>query len=120
MKKFTLLVLVFLFTLPLFSQTIKEEYYSYEGIESVVFYKKYDSLTNRILQVGEFQNGLKNGNWYCYHPNGKINLIFSYYNGIKDGKWKQYDKNGRLISTVTYRRGNKISKTKYKYYLAIE
>jgi antitoxin component YwqK of YwqJK toxin-antitoxin module len=120
MKKFVLLVLVSLFSLPLFSQTIKEEYYHYEGLESIVFYKKYDSSTNITLEEGEYHNGFRNGNWYCYHPNGNLNFVFSYENGVKDGKWKQYNEEGKLLSVVVYKRGNRVSKTQYEYYLATQ
>jgi antitoxin component YwqK of YwqJK toxin-antitoxin module len=117
MKKLVLLVLVSLFSLPLFSQSV-EEYYHYEGMESIVFYKRTDVKTNIVIEEGEYNDGKKDGHWYIYHPDGKINFIFSYENGIKDGKWKQYDENGRLVMTIKYKNGIRISKTEHEYYLA--
>lgn len=46
--------------------------------------------------------GMKQGVWKGYHPNGKISWEGELIMGKKNGKWKIYDENGNLIGEGDY------------------
>lgn len=50
----------------------------------------------------ETANGMFNGNFTSYHPNGKIKATGKYLNNQKVGKWKIYNINGEKILERNY------------------
>lgn len=57
-------------------------------------FKKY----NIFKQVGSYKNGLRNGTWFEYWPDGPLYKKVNYNDGILVGKCYIYHKNGRVKS----------------------
>jgi antitoxin component YwqK of YwqJK toxin-antitoxin module len=51
---------------------------------------------------GTYQNGLREGNWIEYHPNGLVKSITPYVNGKMEGLRVEMSNNGVLEKRVTY------------------
>ena len=51
--------------------------------------KEYNILTNRLIFVGEYSNGKRNGKGKEYY-NGKLLFEGEYSNGKRNGKGKEY------------------------------
>lgn len=63
--------------------------------------------TDRYLfQVGAFVDGLKEGLWYEYYPNGKVKSMINYKFDYYHGDMKMFDRKG-LLTFVGYFEGGK-------------
>jgi antitoxin component YwqK of YwqJK toxin-antitoxin module len=58
---------------------------------------------DRINRVDK--NGLKQGDWKEYYPNGKIKSEKNYVNDLLNGYYKEYDEKGKLVVTMLYDNG---------------
>jgi hypothetical protein len=65
------------------------------------FVKMYHS--NQLAELGEFNDGLKDGLWKTWYPNGVIETTQSWSNGLKSGSYYHYDENGVLLEKGKYR-----------------
>lgn len=120
-----LLILFFaLFTEPLFSQKLKnkrnqtgqllEEFTVLKENKDIkhgqyVMYK-LDFLENKsIVEIGQFENGVKTGDWYQFHEKGFLKSEGRYVNGEKSGNWNFYfepiDDNSNMMSLFSSNRG---------------
>ena len=64
--------------------------------------------TGKIKKKGVFQNGLKDGEWLEYHPNGQLAQKAKFKND-KIHTWVySYDKNGLKISEVFFQNGTRL------------
>ena len=52
---------------------------------------------------GNYLDGLKNGQWTSYYPNGKIKVIQFYKKGLKEGMAFSYNKKGELIERAVFK-----------------
>lgn len=52
-----------------------------------------------------FKNGVPNGKWLSFYPNGNIKSIENWKNGILNGKYILYNKNGYPISKTSFLNG---------------
>jgi hypothetical protein len=50
----------------------------------------------------ELKNGLKNGTFKEYYPNGKLKIKGGFSKDVPTGKWKYYNEEGELIKTDRY------------------
>ena len=66
---------------------IKQETFHYSGPKSM---------------VGNFDNGLRNGNWTYWHENGNKRLEGEYLNGFKNGLWTRWYWNGAVATKYVY------------------
>ena len=66
---------------------IKQETFHYSGPKSM---------------VGNFDNGLRNGNWTYWHENGNKRLEGKYLNGFKNGLWTRWYWNGAIATKYVY------------------
>jgi len=57
-----------------------------------------------IRSIGNYQDGLKNGNFIFYDEDGWIEADGNYVNGIKNGYWQFY-KNGTLAKSTVFKNG---------------
>ena len=63
--------------------------------------------TFKVKETGFFINGLKEGIWMDYYPNGAIKAYVSYENNVLNGVYELYDDNGKLYSRGNYIKGLK-------------
>ena len=64
---------------------------------------KFDRHQN-LMAKGEFANGLKDGVWLVYNPNGIVANKTTWQHGWRVGKFEQYYMNGKLYKVVPYRK----------------
>ena len=64
--------------------------------------------TGKIKKKGVFQNGLKDGEWLEYHPNGQIAQKAKFKIGNLHAWVYNYDKNGLKISEVFFQNGTRL------------
>jgi hypothetical protein len=70
-------------------------------------YSVFDS-DHRMIEQGEFQNGLKTGIWKRWYPDGALLRLVSWKKGLKDGSVIEYGPDGNVISRMRYRKGRLI------------
>jgi hypothetical protein len=73
----------------------------------VPFTGKVDEGTAR----GEIKNGIFEGPWVGYWPNGRVEFKGTFKNGLFEGPWVWYSEDGTKWEPLsgTYRNGEKIS-----------
>lgn len=75
---------------------------------------KYERKCNgRIIESGEFVNGIKNNEWKTYSRKGKLIRKLSYKNGKLNGKVELYYLNGKPKVTGEFKQGKKEGKWVY-------
>ena len=52
--------------------------------------------------IASYLNGLRDGEFTLYHPNGIIYSKGVYKNGIKDGSWQFFSPENNLDTTIIY------------------
>lgn len=62
----------------------------------------------KILYKGKFIDGIPDGKHTWYYGNGKKRKEGNYNMGLKSGDWNFYDDNGSLFLIITYRQGIEI------------
>ena len=114
MKLNTLLILLILLSIPIFSQSgFVYTYYSSGKIEGVLFYanevlegKCYWYHENGNLKAEKvYSNGKLNGLMLEFYDNGLMSEEISIKNGVRDGLSKYYYPNGALKSILSYENG---------------
>ncbi len=93
-----------------------------------VFYYEKDSLgqpTNvkvhethyypeeKVYIDGNIKNNERDGLWYAYHKNGKVQTMAHYRNGLPDGLYAVYYENGNVYYTGQYKEGRRIGVWKF-------
>jgi len=68
-------------------ELIKQESFHFSGPKSM---------------VGNFKNGLRNGNWTYWHENGNKRLEGTYSNGFKNNLWTRWYGNGIIATKYFY------------------
>ena len=56
---------------------------------------------------GFFKNGLKEGYWQQFHPNGQLRYKGHYIEGLREGLWESYWDNGQLEMKGNFHRGKR-------------
>ena len=61
------------------------------------------TFTGKLMYQVNFENGLRNGTWKSYHPNGNLHSSGKYINGQQNGSWVFYfvDETISLLSNFT-------------------
>ena len=71
----------------------------------------YSDKDFRPTEEGEYNEGVKDGEWIAYYPGGKNPAVISNYkNGELHGSMKQFSRRGRILSEVQYKDGLKHGK----------
>ncbi len=52
-----------------------------------------------------YRRGAEHGPWRLYHPGGRPHVEGAYWHGRRDGEWRRYAPDGRLAGTARYERG---------------
>ena len=66
--------------------------------------KKYEEFyeNDQVKYIIDVVNGIKNGDFVWYYPNGEIKLKGKFENDKKTGTWKYYNEEGSLIEKRKY------------------
>jgi len=72
-------------------------------------YLVFDSQ-KRLITQGMFEDGLKEGIWKHWHPNGQLEWMQTYHKGLFDGEQKIFDVSGNLIAETNYKNGRLVAK----------
>lgn len=59
---------------------------------------------------GNVANDQRDGLWYAYHKNGRVQTMAHYRNGKEDGQYAVYYENGSVRYTGFYKNGERIGK----------
>ncbi len=89
---------------------VKEPYDDGSGIVKVAVYDANDA----VLEQGNYHQGLRQGAYVVYHPNGFIESVTSYVNGKKEGLYMLLDNRGQLLEEGYYH--NDLLEGKYTVY----
>jgi antitoxin component YwqK of YwqJK toxin-antitoxin module len=107
-------------------------------------YKRYNGVTGKMIEKGNYLNGIKNGSytkWFSNgvkrvegtYANGKKNAMWSYFfkngtgalrmignfhKGKKEGNWIFYDKNGSIRHKVKFELGRPVKQKKDSTHVA--
>lgn len=65
-------------------------------------WKAYFVKEDQLLFSGNFVAGDPEGKHVIYYPNGKVMSVGTYQGGMKQGNWKYYDEFGQLSITIDY------------------
>ena len=56
--------------------------------------------------TAKYKNGEKHGDWYAYHPGGRLIAVSNQYKkGKLHGISKQFDRKGKIIQSSSYKNG---------------
>ncbi|WP_081867922.1 toxin-antitoxin system YwqK family antitoxin [Hymenobacter sp. IS2118] len=61
---------------------------------------------NTPERFGEYRNGLMQGEWLTYYPDGQLQKKGRYRNGQEEGEWTSYFPNGKVESVYQYQGGD--------------
>jgi antitoxin component YwqK of YwqJK toxin-antitoxin module len=67
-------------------------------------YEVFDNA-GKLIEKGQFKNGLQTNIWTTWYPNGTIKSIVDYKNGFAEGKAKIFDDKRKLIALKHYNKG---------------
>ena len=74
-----------------------------------LFYEKSSEIpfTGMVsgLEIGNFVNGLKEGEWVEYHQNGNVSKVANYINGKTEGYYVRWHENGQLRLDMYHKNG---------------
>ncbi len=57
---------------------------------------------------GNVHDGGRDGLWYAYHPDGKVQTMAHYVNGKEEGRYTVYHENGAVYYTGEYHQGQRV------------
>jgi antitoxin component YwqK of YwqJK toxin-antitoxin module len=102
--------------------TLKKYYYDslYKSIAIKEFYHSnvlngpYEFYSsNKLVEKGQYSNGLKEGKFVSYYPSSKIAEISYYSHSIRKGVWEFYSEEGILISKTYFINGKRTKLDKF-------
>ncbi len=67
----------------------------------------------QLFQKGTMKDGKLSGSFVAYHDNGKVSAKGNYKNGRKDGDWVIYHPNGEVSQEVTFNEGQEEGVSKF-------
>ena len=111
-----ILLILGLFLLNNTYAQIVENYWSYEGDQSRVYYEMIDSTSGQVHEEGTFIYGLRDGTWTRYWLNGNVQNVAYFNEGKKTGSWKFYDEEGKLTMLVKYKNDQLLLAEQRRYY----
>ena len=77
------------------------------GYYGMLLYGTYSVfyLSEQLKEQGEFDKGLKTGEWKTWFENGEIREIFNYKKGALHGGYKKYNEKGEVTLEAEYKNG---------------
>ena len=113
MKKLSLTLLTCLLFLS--PNVVLSETYDDLVERNGIHYKKFSQVPFSGVTTGNEQgtikNGIREGAWITYHPNGQLKSKGNYKNDNRDGAWVSYLRDGTVDkkNTGTYKNGKRVS-----------
>jgi antitoxin component YwqK of YwqJK toxin-antitoxin module len=69
-------------------------------------YVTFSSKDFQVTEEGKYKKGEKHGDWFAYHPGGRLIAVSNQYKkGKLHGVTKQFDRKGKIIQSSTYKNG---------------
>lgn len=112
MKKLILsLIALFMLSALAFTQHQDTLWYNNNQIEEIRSFNSDSELDGKCVRFFEdgsfsaiayYKNGVKDGLWRVWHPNGNIAYELQYKKGERIGVWKSYDPEGKLVFEKKY------------------
>lgn len=68
---------------------------------------KLKSVTRFVSQKGNFVDGLEEGQWFFYYPDGNIFNEQNFVKGVLNGAFKTYDKYGDIMIQGNHKNGER-------------
>lgn len=65
-------------------------------------WKYYNAKTNTLLTEGTFKDGIRDGTWTSFYPDGKRNVVADYRDGKLFGPSQVYDADGALKRQIVF------------------
>jgi len=62
-------------------------------------------INNNVEMIGQYHNGIKEGDFIYFYPDQTVRLRTSYVNNKRSGKWVEYYQNGQVFKEVEYDNG---------------
>jgi antitoxin component YwqK of YwqJK toxin-antitoxin module len=84
---------------------LSKEYDKYRNIVTLLEYNR-DFLVSREKINRTDNNGLKQGGWKDFYPNGSIKSEKTFKDDLLHGYYKEYDTRGNLVVTMLYDNGS--------------
>jgi antitoxin component YwqK of YwqJK toxin-antitoxin module len=76
-----------------------------------------DQFEERVLWKRiTYKDGVLNGLFESFHPNGQLEFRKNYKNGKQDGLYELFSENGQLLDRENYKNGREVSKTRFYYH----
>lgn len=75
-----------------------------EAQGKLIIIKKYYP-NNKLMELREFRNNMKNGKQIAYWYNGNKRFEYIAKNDVSDGELKEWDFNGKLFHLAHYKNG---------------
>lgn len=75
-----------------------------EAQGKLIIIKKYYS-NNKLMEIREFRNNMKNGKQIAYWDNGNKRFEYIAKNDVSEGELKEWDFNGKLFHLAHYKNG---------------
>lgn len=72
------------------------------------YQKSYKS--SQLAEKGEFEFGLKKGEWNTWYESGLLKEVIDYKDGARHGLYTSFDSNGNMLDRGVYRKGKKKGK----------
>jgi antitoxin component YwqK of YwqJK toxin-antitoxin module len=76
---------------------------AYKKCSDVVFTGEVDEGEHR----GAIKNGIFEGLWFGYWPNGRVEFMGEYKNGTREGPWANYYDDGQLSYKGAFKKGTR-------------
>ncbi|MEL6866456.1 MAG: hypothetical protein AAFP19_18670, partial [Bacteroidota bacterium] len=57
----------------------------------------------RLIEQGQFKEGLKDGTWKTWYPNGRLQSIRHWKKGEQNGWAETYDEKGELLTQIRFK-----------------
>ena len=81
-------------------------------------YTVFDS-ENKLMTQGEFKNGLKEGKWKRWYPNGELKSVENYKHGLKNDIQIYYNKNGDIEKEIMFKNGIEVEDNDKSFFKSI-
>ncbi len=104
------------------SGIVQSSFSDYSGKPLHGSYQRLTLDANQLVEKGNFEYGLKKGDWKYWFPNGKLKKHESWKKGKLHGLYEEYDQEGNISLRGTYKQGfkhgiwtNYVDKKQFRY-----